>query len=137
MLIRSTTRMPQATADRFFRISPNRRFGALEAYFKPKNFLPQYSANRKLPASGFNRPIFQTFTKSLIWPRKAYSCQTQPRVIAKQQDPKDKAPNFVCFFIMIYSIFIHLKYFQPYFSTLSTLFLDLISTLSTLSTLKK
>ena len=38
MLIRSTTRMPQATADRFFRISPNCRFGALEAYFKPKIF---------------------------------------------------------------------------------------------------
>ena len=84
MLIRSTTRMPQATADRFFRISPNRRFGPLEAYFKPKNFLPQYSANRRLPASGCNGPIFQTFTKSIIWPRKSYSCQTQPRVIAKQ-----------------------------------------------------
>ena len=44
------------------------------------------------------------------------------------------------FFVMLYLIFIHLKYFRPYFSTLSTLFfdlIDLISTLSTLSTLKK
>ena len=43
-------------------------------YFKTKKFLPQYYANQRLPASGCNGTIFYTFTKSLIWPWKAYSC---------------------------------------------------------------
>ena len=101
ILIRLMTRMPQATADRFFRISPNRIFGALEAYFKQKNFyrntlqiddsLPQgvadlffrISANRKFgPEKAYSR-------------RKKHNCSQQIIVWG----PKGKAPNFVCFLL--------------------------------------
>ena len=81
MLICSTTRVPQATSDRFFRISPNCIFGALEAYFE-QNFFHNYTyLLDDSRASGHLRPIFPDIAKLYFWDTRGLFrtiCSTTP-----------------------------------------------------------